>query len=394
MYLCNPRRYAMNKFKTCTRACMLAVAAGVMGIAAVSCGNVGKKVNNCTEPASVPLKYAANLRIKEFDGYTQVTVRNPWDTVRILDEYVLIPKELEIPDNLPEGIVIRTPVDNALVFSTVHNSLLIELGAIEAIGGICDMTYINNPALKERIASGVITDCGSSQNPAIEQIMKQNPEAILLSPYQNGGQYAKVKELGIPVVECADYMETSPLGRAEWVRFYGMLFGKRAQADSLFANTEMNYQRLKKMAANVGKRPKVLMDQRYGQVWYVPGDESTTGRIIGDAGGVNPFAGYKQSGSVALSPEKVLYDAQDADIWFIKYHQKNEKTMREFAADASVNSQFKAFSDGNVYGCNTQYVDFFDETPFHPDRLLEDYIYAMHPELNPGAKLNYFKKLQ
>ena len=118
------------------------------------------------------------------------------------------------------------------------------------------------------------------------------------------------------------------------------------------------------------------------------------GRLIEDAGGINPFASYKQSGSVPLAPEKVLAEAHDADIWFVRYNQEKEKSMKELGNDAPVNSQFKAFKEGNVYGCNTKFVDFFEETPYHPDRLLEDYISLMHPELNIKGEHHYFRKLK
>lgn len=369
------------------------VTIGVMCLTAVSCGNSGRTKDE-SEHKAVPLKYAENLKIKEFDGYTEATIRNPWDTTKILHKYVLVPKDQELPANLPKGDVIRIPIGNALVYSTVHASLLMELGAIDAIGGMCGTEYVNDPELKKRLAEGKVADCGSTQTPVIEQIIKLQPEVIFLSPYENNDKYSKVGELGIPILEGADYMETSPLGRAEWVRFYGKLFGHEEAADSMFAETERNYLDLKAKATKASTRPKVLMDQRYGSVWYVPGAESTTSRLIADAGGVNPFAYIKKGGSESLSPEKVLYEAHDADIWFVKYFQDKDKTMQEFAKDAPVNSQFKAFKEGNVYGCNTKYVDFFEDTPYHPDRLLKDYISLMHPELNIGGEHHYFKKLR
>ena len=180
-------------------------------------------------------------------------------------------------------------------------------------------------------------------------------------------------------------METSALGRAEWVKFYGLLFGKADVAEKMFGDVEEKYNALKEMASKVAKRPKVLIDQRYGQVWNVPGGESTMAGLIRDARGINPFDAYKQSGSVPLAPEKVLAEAYDADIWFVRYNQDNEKTLKELASDAPVNSQFKAYKEGNVYGCNTRYIDFYEETPFHPERLLENLIYYMHPEMRGDA---------
>jgi len=342
---------------------------------------------------ALELKYAENLTLKKYPGYVEATVRNPWDTLKILQKYILVPRDSAMPAKLPAGTIVRIPVTNALVYSTVHNSLISELGSADAIGGICNSKYVNDKELQHRLASGRIVDCGVSMSPDLEKIIKLCPQVIMLSPFENNDKYAKVGELGIPIIECADYMETSALGRAEWVRFYGMLFGKGEKADSMFADTEANYLRLRKIAANVQRKPKVIIDQRYGQVWNVPGGVSTMGRLIEDAGGTNPFASYRQSGSVPLAPEKVLAEAHDADIWFVRYNQEKEKSMKELASDAPVNSQFKAYRDGNVYECNTHYINFYEETPFHPDRLLEDMISAMHPELSKGNKAHRYYHL-
>lgn len=342
----------------------------------------------------LPMKYAENLTVREFPDFTEVTVRNPWDTLKTLQKYILVERDSEMPAGLPEGTIIKVPVTNALVYSTVHNSLITELGAMDAIGGICNSKYVNGKELQARLASGRIVDCGVSLSPDLEKIIKLNPQVIMLSPFENNDKYAKVGELGIPIIECADYMETSPLGRAEWVRFYGMLFGKQDVADKMFAKTESNYLKLKKIANGLAIKPKVIIDQRYGQVWNVPGGVSTMGRLIEDAGGINPFASYEQSGSVPLAPEKVLAEAHDADIWFVRYNQEKDKSLRELGNDAPVNSQFKAYKNRRVYGCNTRYVNFYEETPFHPDRILEDMVHIMHPELSSSAPVRYYSLMQ
>lgn len=341
------------------------------------------------------MRYAENLKIAEHTDYTEVTVRNPWDTLRTLQKYLLVPRDSALPEGLPAGTVVRTPVTNALVYSTVHNSLISELGSIDAIGGICNSKYIYDPELKARLASGRIADCGISLSPDIEKILALRPQVIMLSPFENNDKYAKVGELGIPIIECADYMETSPLGRAEWVRFYGLLFGRRDESERMFAETEREYLRLRELAAGAPEHPAVIVDQRYGQVWNVPGGSSALGRLIEDAGGVNPFRSYPQSGSVPLAPEKVLGMAHDADVWFIRYNQDKEKDLAELAGDAPVNSRFKAFRDGNVYSCNTRYVNFYGETPFHPDRVLRDMIIFIHPGLlGEDAASRYYHRMR
>lgn len=355
-----------------------------------SCKGSHSSYSNDATGKEIELKYAENLTIREYPDFTEVTVRNPWDTVRTQQKYILVRRDSAMPENLPEGTVVKIPLKNALVYSTVHTSLLDELGAIDIIGGVCNAQYINTQELTDRIKNGRVADCGNSMTPDLEKIINLRPDVIMLSPFENNDKYAKVGELGIPIMECADYMETSALGRAEWLKLYGKLAGKEEETAKMFADVESNYLKLKELASKAEKKPKVLTDQRYGQVWNVPGGMSTTGLLIEDAGGINPFARFRQSGSVPLAPEKVLAEAHDADVWLLKFNQETDKSLAELATDAPANSQFKAFKEGKVYGCNTRYVDYYEETPFHPDRILSDYIAIIHPELTPDACLHYY----
>ncbi len=378
------------------RGAFLVVASLLLGVASLaSCGGGHTISASSGGGEEIKMRYAEYISISEHPGFTEVTVRNPWDTLRTLGRYLLVPADSALPPDLPKGTVIRTPVTNALVYSAVHAGLISELNASEAIGGVCEPQYIQDTTLQRRLSEGLLVDCGNSQNPDVERIIKLRPQVIMLSPYENNDMYARVGELGIPIVECADYMETSPLGRAEWMRFFGLLFGKRDMSEKMFGETEAEYLRLKEKTAEVSATPSVLFDQRYGQVWYVPGKGSTVDRLIEDAGGLNPFAAYGRGGSVALSPEKVLAEAHDADVWFVRYNQQSEKTLAELAKDFPMNSRFKAYKDGNVYGCNTRYVNFYGETPFHPDRLLRDMIKVVHPGLlDTDIPATYYKKMK
>lgn len=169
----------------------------------------------------VEMRYASNLTIDEYEGYSVVKIRNPWDSTRLLQSYVLLEDGYEPPSDFNREQIIRVPLKKSVVYSAVHVSLLDELEAEDAISGVCDSEYIYEPGIKQRIASGVIADCGNSMAPNMEKILLVAPGAVLLSPFENSNGHGKLDQAGIPVVECADYMETSPLGRAEWMKFYG-----------------------------------------------------------------------------------------------------------------------------------------------------------------------------
>lgn len=358
-----------------------------------ACGGRGKTFSVC-EGDTLRLEYAGNLCLVRCPGYTLAVLRNPWDTLKVLHTYALVDREDSLPENLPDGAtVVRVPLERCMVYSSVHCSLFKELGAVDRIAGICGLEYMNVPEIKEGCRAGKVTDCGNSMSPDVEKIIDLHPDALLLSPYENSGGYGKVGKLGIPLVECADYMETSPLGRAEWMKFYGLLTGAYPRADSLFRKVEKAYLGMKTLAAGAGHRPTVLSDLKYGATWYISGGNSTTGQLYADAGADYVFAYLNTSGSVPMAFETVLDKGQQAEYWFIKYNQPKDKTCRELAEEYAPYSRFRAFKERRIYGCNTSYVPFYEDTPFRPDRLLEDMVRILHPELFDEADTRYFTKL-
>lgn len=358
-----------------------------------ACG--GGRVSQAVEQGdTLALRYADNLTLVVRDGYTVATLRDPWDTLRTLHTYVLVPREEAVPAGLPTGAtVVRIPLQRAVVYSSVHCGLLHELGAGSAIRGVCDLRYIKLPAIHRAVGEGKVVDCGNGMNPDMERIIDLHPDAILLSPFENSGGYGRVGKLGVPVVECADYMETSALGRAEWMRFYGLLFGVEQQADSLFAQVEADYLHLKEQARQVAERPTVVCELKSGSAWYVPGGRSTTGRILADAGAIYAFADDAHSGSVPLAFETVYDRAGEADVWLFKYNRAHDMTYGDLCADYVGYTAFNAYKQRNIYACNTGNAPFYEETPFHPDLLLADLIRILHPGLLSGH-LRYYQKLE
>ena len=357
-----------------------------------ACGG-GSKTSSAFEGEVLPLKYAENLTLIQGDGYTEARLRNPWDTTSILRTYILVDKDKEVPNHLPEGTLVRTPLSKALVYTATHCNLIHELGAVKSIGGICEIQYIKVPEIVEGCAIGTIVNAGEGTNPDIEKIIDLHPDALLLSPYENSGGHGQVEKLKIPIIECADYMETSALGSAEWIRFYGLLFGREALADSIFEEVEKNYNDLKALATAQQARPRLMCEVKSGSAWYVSGGRSTTGKLYADAGADYIFASYPNAGGVPLSFETVFDKAQDADVWLMKYNHPKDKTYQSLQEDYAPYANFKAFKDKNIYHCNTAYRPYYEDFPFHPDRVLKDLIKIFHPSLLPEHELKYFSKL-
>lgn len=391
---------------------------------------------------TLEMKYAKLLTIvKHGDGeensdaaedidyqYAEAIIANPWKAGTMLHRYILIPKGKEgdktvamLARRRSTGArcttdTVRTPVERSAVFIAPHCQLMYEMGCQQAIRGVCDLDYINIPDVKKRAAlsgntsaQNPIVDCGSSMAPDIERIIALKPEAILLSPFENSGGYGKLDKLHIPIIEAADYMESSPLGRAEWMKFYGMLFGneegrvKREEgksngisgscepkADSLFAKIEKEYLKLKVEAAGYPKGLSILTERKTGNLWYVPGGQSTIGILLKDANARYIFEDDQHSGSLAMSPEQILAKGKQVDVWAFKYFGGAPLSQAQLLQEYDGYKALAAFNRGNIYQVDTSTVPYFELTSFHPELLLREFIILAHGER--FGKLRFYKK--
>ena len=365
-----------------------------------SCG--GRQTTASQEAGdTVVFKYATQLSIVRHKDYTEVVVKNPWKEGKILHSYLLVPDSIDPQDISHSSLltphsslstIVRTPLRRSVMFTTVHCAMLMSFGCEQSIAGVADLKYIKIPWIHEQVKAGRITDVGEGMSPVVEKIIDQRPDALFLSPFENSGGYGRLEEIGIPIIECAEYMEPSPLARAEWLRFYGLLFGCEARADSLFAVVDSSYNALKDLFTTVNKT--VLLDKVTGSVWYVPGGRSTIGQMIQDAGGNYPWADDDHSGSVSLPFEAVLEKAGEADVWLFRYSSDHDITPDELLSEHHGYEQFKAFRSGEIYGCDVERSLFYEESPFRPDWLLGDYIHILHPDIPNLPPLRYYKKVK
>ncbi len=366
---------------------------------------------------TLQMKYAQLLTIVSHDegSYTEVKVHNPWKEGTELHRYILVPKGKEGDATMAKlagqahgegkaaatlGVktdTVRTPLTSYLVFTAPHCQLLTELGCQNAITGVCDKDYINIPDIKSRAQADAkvahpIMDCGSSMQPDIERIIALHPEALLISPFENSGGYGKLDKLRIPIIETADYMETSPMGRAEWIKLYGLLLSS-SKADSLFSAIEKEYLQLKAEAAKLPLGLSILTERKTGNVWYVPGGKSTMGILLRDAHAKYIFADDQHSGSLSMSPEQIIAKGNQVDVWAFKYFGGNALSKNDLLAEYQGYQALKAFQTGTVYETDTSCEPYFELTSFHPEILLREFIILSHPEAGDKfGKLRFYKK--
>lgn len=326
--------------------------------------------------------YAEGFEIAHYKGFSTISVVDPWDTAKVLQRYILVERGKDLPDNLPEGTLIRTPVQNVIMYTTIHASIWEELQSLDGVVGICEPEYLTSGKALQMMEEGKIHDCGKAASPNVEKIMEVGGEIIIASPFEHGG-YGQAEKLGIPIFESADYMETHPLGRVEWMKVFGMLQGKRALADSLFKVTMNNYNRLKALAANVEHRPRVMSERKYGSSWFIVGGASYIAQMYKDAGAEYIFSDNTETGSVPIAFETVFERGEDSDIWIFKYAMPRPMLYSDLKGEYEPYAKFAPFRNGNIYICNTVTTPYYEYIAIHPDYILADYVKIFHPELMP-----------
>ena len=336
--------------------------------------------------------YAKGFQVKKYDNYTTVSVRDPWDTTRTLQTYILVDKTKELPTDLPKGTIVKIPLNNVATYSTIHCSTLNELNAVDLIKGVCEPQYIKLANIQDGLKNGAIVDLGMASKPDAEKLIMLSPDAIFATPIQ-GWTYGSIEKTGIPILETTDYTESHPLGRAEWIRFYSLFIGKEHLADSLFAITESNYNAVKEAVAKTSIHPSVFTDLRYQGKWNMPGGKSFMANMLADAGASYTWSDDESGTYMPLAFESVLDKAGEADCWIIKYNWPEDMTYESLKKEYKPYSYFKAFKEKNIYGCNTAYSSYYEDLPIHPDYILKDMAYIFHPELFPGYAPKYYKKI-
>ena len=362
-----------------------------------ACG--GKRTGSVAQGGdTVRMEYARHITIVKHDGYTTAELSNPWRKDGVLHSYVLVSRKdsARMASELSalDGTVVYTPVKRAVLFSAPHCYLMGEIGAADAVSGVCDLNYINLPYLHKAVSEGRVADCGNGMSPSVERIVSVSPDALFVTPFE-GVNYGQLANIGVPLVECADYMETSALGRAEWMKFYGMLVGRENEADSLFAVVKRNYADYKDRAMKSALRPRVITERVVGGVWYCPGGESSMGQLLRDAGVDYVFADDKHSGSLSLSPEKVIEKAATADWWLFVNSGAGNLDRNGLLTEYEGYKMIKAYREGHVLECVPSISNpYFEQISFRPDFLLADFISWFHPELHILPSAHYYKLMK
>jgi iron complex transport system substrate-binding protein len=349
-----------------------------------------------TDIKKVPVSYATGFDIEYYGDYTLLTVRNPWQQADNIEfKYALT---MDGDAACPEGYeLIEIPVKRVICLSTTHIGFIGFIGQEASVAGISGKNYINDEYINRRIETGQIKDIGFDESLNYELIVELNPDIVFL--YSVTGAVAsyinKLKELNIKTVMVGEYLEETPLAKMEWVKFMAAFYNAEQKAISMFDSVSQNYNRLVSLAADVHERPKVLLGLPWHGTWYISGSRSYTARIIKDAGGEYLWSELDYRDSQPLGLESVFEKAFTADFWL------NTGEVNSISDIIKADTRFrelppiqngKVFNNNNImnsFGANA----YFEKGVVEPDIILSDIIRILHPEILPGHKLKYYRKM-
>ena len=346
------------------------------------------------------IDYAKGFSIDKLaSGITVLNISSPWPDAERGFRYALVPKgkASSITLNREEfDAIVSVPIENIVVTSTTHIPTLEALGVIDKLVGFPDTQYISSKSARKRLDDGLIKELGNNESINTEMVIELNPEVVIGFSINNQNKaYETLERSNIPVVYNGDWTEESPLGKAEWIKFFAPFFQKERLADSIFKKVANSYNTAKTLAKKAIKKPTVLSGALYKDVWYLPGGNSWAAKFLEDANTNYPWSDSEQTGSLNLSIESVLAKGQDTDFWISPSQFTSYREMQE----ANVHYlQFEAFKSNNIYTfANTKGETggllYYELAPNRPDLVLKDLIHIFHPELLPKHELFFFKPL-
>lgn len=349
---------------------------------------------------TLALKYARGFKILQHESYTELCVLTPWQGAKDQTfSYFLVPKASQVPENLPSSQVIRTPIQNIVCFSTTHTAFLDFIGQTQSISGMSGANFTSIPRLRRQIENGKTREIGYGQNLNYELLVKLKPDIVMV--YGVGGETAgfisKLKELGLKVVINAEYLETHPLGKTEWVKFVAAFFDKLPQAQTKFDTIAANYEKLtNRVAQNIEQSPSVLANAPYKDVWYVSPGNSYLASLIADAGGKYLWKNQRATQALPLDIEAVLNKAQHADFWI---NTGSAATKNDILAIDKRLENFDAFKNNRLFNNNAQTNPtggnaYMERGTVEPHIILKDLVRIFHPEILPTHKLVYFRAVK
>lgn len=344
------------------------------------------------------MQYAKGFTIQYLPGYKVVTILSPAGKQTTATRYALVPRGHAHPAGFLPSQVIETPIRSLVGLSSLHVALVDFLGADNVLVGLGSLQYVSAAPVRQRIAQGKIFAVGDGRELNNELLIAHRPDLVMATGWPGEGlsKYQTLAAAGVPVLLNSEWVETTPLGRAEWVKVLAALLNKEALVNQKFDQVAREYHRLAALAGQDSKRPSVILNLPFKDVWYVPEAGNYMTQFLRDAGSSYHWSTTKATGSLPLTVEAVAPVALAADYWL---QTGTLSTRAALAAQDARYTEFRPYKTGRLYNNNRRTNaqgsnDYWESGAVRPDLVLGDLIQILHPALLPGRQLYYYQQLR
>jgi len=370
----------------------------ILIVTVLSCKNESKTaITETIEGKTIPLKYAKGFTISDYKTHKILEIKNPWPNAERLYEFALLDSTIAFYDTHDYDGAFYTPLKSIVVTSTTHIPALELLGVEQKLVGFPGSNYVSSEKTRQRIHDGLVRELGKNEGINTEILLELNPDLVVAFGVDGTNKTLEiVKKANIPVIYNGDWVESSPLAKAEWIKFFGILFDKEKEADSIFNQIENDYIKAKQLASKVKNQPTILSGAMHKDVWYLPNGSSTEAQLLKDANVNYLWSDTTGKGSLALSFEAVFSKAKNADIWLSPSYYTSLEALEKANSHYT---EFKAFQNKTIYSFTnttgkTGGVLYYELGMARPDLVLKDIIKICHPELLKNYVPFFFKPLE
>ena len=348
-------------------------------------------------PDKVEVEYARGFEVEYFDTYKVVTVPEAWPGATEPFAYLLVQRGAQVPDGYENAMVVEVPVQSIITMSTTYLTHMENLGVLDTLVAHDSYDWLYSPTVRDMAEEQDLPAVGAGSMVNVELVLSLEPEVIMT--YGSGSPdfdaHPTLLEAGLPVVMNADFLEPTPLGKAEWVKFIALFYNEEAEANELFSEVEEEYNALAEVAKNADGKPSVLINAPWNGTWVVGSGDSFIARYIADAGGRYIWEDTEGSSSLFLDIETVLDVASDAGYWI---NPGQWRSLDHALAEDSRFSEFLAFEAAQVFNNDKRRTeaggsDYYESGAANPHIVLADLVKIFHPELVPDHEFYYYRRL-
>ncbi len=332
----------------------------------------------------IEVKYATGFKLYRTENGYDLEVRNPQDTTTILDTYHFI--------SGIDSSAIQVPVKSVVLNSTTFGAFFDRLDALARVKGMTYTSRVMNESIKDRISTGQIQEVISGDGINFERMIEIDPDVVLAYHYGEA-DFSRYEEVNIPIVLIMDYMESHPLGRAEWIKVIGCILNQIDSAEEIFAEIENAYMETRNQAMLHSTLPSAFTGSKYGDFWYAPGRDSYIAKFIQDAGATYAFDHIEGQASAELDFEQAFSDISKIDFWGLVVSSPEEFTKKDILEMSPLYENLEAYENDQIFVCNSAESDYFGDAILEPHLILKDLHQIFHPSTSEDTTFYYFKPI-